>query len=289
MPRFPGDGLDFRTPVISSSTPVPDIIDLTGDQENTPPEPVSNRRSSSIGRPTRPQRQDIIDLEGGDDEEVDITEASGEVTEDEGGSSDVEILYTNQIRPPSPPRLPRASRTLPALPPTLGAGAGWTHFSSLFQHMPIIGGNSYRPAMGNGEGTQHQHGVRAFRFSGQVIREEFADDDVFRPMGFRLPALDFETTAFHIGRHEPPQRPSPPRYTAPSPVAEGFTRTLKDDDVPVCPHCDAELGVGETDLQKQVWVVKSCGHVSLLELNSDVFLILSRSTVAHVLRIETRR
>lgn len=50
-------------------------------------------------------------------------------------------------------------------------------------------------------------------------------------------------------------------YKPPSPVPEGFTRTVGDEDVVCCPNCDAELGVG-SETQQQIWVVKQCGHVS---------------------------
>jgi hypothetical protein len=32
-------------------------------------------------------------------------------------------------------------------------------------------------------------------------------------------------------------------------------------DVLLCPKCEDQLCEGETDLKKQIWVVKACGHV----------------------------
>ena len=53
-------------------------------------------------------------------------------------------------------------------------------------------------------------------------------------------------------------------YKAPVKCQEGFTRDPKEDELLVCPGCDAELGVTskENEAQGTVWVGK-CGHVSL--------------------------
>lgn len=53
-----------------------------------------------------------------------------------------------------------------------------------------------------------------------------------------------------------------PTYEPPPPPRGGFTRDLMEEDVLVCPNCDDELGVGEDDMTRQVWIVKGCGHVS---------------------------
>lgn len=53
----------------------------------------------------------------------------------------------------------------------------------------------------------------------------------------------------------------PPAYIPPPPAPEGFTRTAGEDELVVCPNCDRELGTGDDDLQKQIWVTKPCGHV----------------------------
>ena len=50
------------------------------------------------------------------------------------------------------------------------------------------------------------------------------------------------------------------RYEAPRPANMGFTRTPKQDDTIVCPSCDVELGVSEDAIQKQIWVIRQCGH-----------------------------
>jgi hypothetical protein len=69
--------------------------------------------------------------------------------------------------------------------------------------------------------------------------------------------LDYQAPGFTI--HEQPPTPTP-SYKPPSPPPEGFTRTVGEDDVVVCPNCDRELGIGDGPRQ-QIWVAKQCGHV----------------------------
>jgi len=80
---------------------------------------------------------------------------------------------------------------------------------------------------------------------------------------FRLPGdLDFEAQAFQFGVHDDaPHVVSDPGYAPPRPARPGYTRTPKEDDVVVCPNCDDELGTGDSDLKRQVWFIKKCGHV----------------------------
>ncbi|KAL4930944.1 putative RING finger domain protein [Aspergillus undulatus] len=49
-------------------------------------------------------------------------------------------------------------------------------------------------------------------------------------------------------------------YKPPSPAPEGFTRSVAEDDIAVCPNCDEELGIGG-ETKQQIWVSKQCGHV----------------------------
>ncbi|CAG7946981.1 unnamed protein product [Penicillium nalgiovense] len=49
-------------------------------------------------------------------------------------------------------------------------------------------------------------------------------------------------------------------YKGLSPAPEGFTRLLAEDDVPLCPNCQDELGAGE-GLKQQIHIAKPCGHV----------------------------
>lgn len=77
--------------------------------------------------------------------------------------------------------------------------------------------------------------------------------------GFNAPNLDFEVVGFDLGQQR--QRTVTPTYEAPQAAPEGFTRSPAEDDVLVCPNCGDELCVGDTDLKRQVWILKGCGHV----------------------------
>lgn len=86
-------------------------------------------------------------------------------------------------------------------------------------------------------------------------------------VGFRPPVnMDFELVAFELGRggggggRTTP--PAPPTYEAPPKAPEGFTRSPRDDEVVVCPNCGDELCTGDSEVKRQVWILRGCGHVS---------------------------
>jgi hypothetical protein len=53
-----------------------------------------------------------------------------------------------------------------------------------------------------------------------------------------------------------------PKFDPPPAPRAGFTRAPRPADLLVCPNCDDELSVGDSERKRAVWVVKSCGHVS---------------------------
>lgn len=61
------------------------------------------------------------------------------------------------------------------------------------------------------------------------------------------------------GEDRPETPPQP--YVPLSPAPQGFTRSPQEGDDLICPNCENELCQGESDLAKQVWIVKGCGHV----------------------------
>jgi hypothetical protein len=78
--------------------------------------------------------------------------------------------------------------------------------------------------------------------------------------------LDFEHVGFDLGMGaRPPAQPPAPTYNAPPPASDGFTRSPEEEGALVCPNCEEELCVGEDEVKRQVWIVKLCGHVRLLE------------------------
>lgn len=72
-----------------------------------------------------------------------------------------------------------------------------------------------------------------------------------------VPVFDYSATGFNPPRAA---RTAPP-YVPPPPAPAGFTRTANEDDVVVCPNCDHELGTGENNIRKQIWIARPCGHV----------------------------
>ena len=111
------------------------------------------------------------------------------------------------------------------------------------------------------------------------------------PVNFRHPEMNFELAAFQIGREPTPPLPAAPSYPTPPPARAGFTRSLQESDILVCPNCEHELGVGEDDVQRQVWIIRSCGHVRTLRqcLRSLPLTHLARYTVANVRSPDRRR
>jgi hypothetical protein len=82
-------------------------------------------------------------------------------------------------------------------------------------------------------------------------------------VGFAAPGpLDFHLVAFDMGIEPPQAPPPPPTYQAPPAASEGFTRSPEEEGPLICPNCEEELCVGEDEVKRQVWIVKSCGHVS---------------------------
>ena len=84
-----------------------------------------------------------------------------------------------------------------------------------------------------------------------------AEQDNFAGLQF-----DYQRPAFEMGTRESetPQIATEP-YKAPPKAQDGFTRNVEEDEILMCPECQQELASGEGEVQQQVWVIKSCGHV----------------------------
>ena len=79
--------------------------------------------------------------------------------------------------------------------------------------------------------------------------------------------IDYNMAAFDLmggsgAATTEPRRRQQHEYNAPPPAEEGFTRKVEEESVVVCPNCRHELGTGEKEEHRQVWVIKQCGHVS---------------------------
>jgi len=275
-PRYSGDGLDLRRPVMSQ--PPQTVIDLT-DEPDTPPQPrhrhQHSRTSSRATRPPRFSRGDIIDLEDRSEE------PARRPAHTSAGSPELELLYSRSV-----PAEAQARRQ---------NGVGVASYVGPLEPQPQLAGPgdfqsaSQQGWYGNGPGglarlqefaRRMDRRVRPAAAAGirgeDMIRREVAGMAQPAPLMHRrpvIPALEDDLFVFDgHGEIELPQMMDyenagfalatpPPTYKAPSPAQEGFTRSPTEEDVLVCPNCDQELGAGEDELKRQVWVVRSCGHV----------------------------
>jgi len=293
--RFPGDGLDYRRPVMSQPTPA--VIDLT-EEPDSPPQPQSRlsstTRRTASRRATRLPRfsRDVIDLEDdsepyeADDETqtaFDLAMGDMEDLTNEPDSPEVEILFSQRAsRAPSRAQGVGWHASLPR-PQASGRSSTWSQAPSNMGMLDTIR-SLFR--MNEGEGRvraseQRQrpgmspapvrirrpspHPLSAgLRMQQMMINEGLPIDDISE--NFRIPEmLDFETAAFHV--HRDVTAPPPlPLYNVPTPPRAGYTRSAGESDVIICPNCNSELGIGDDETKRSVWVIKKCGHVSLGEL-----------------------
>ncbi|PGH27670.1 hypothetical protein AJ80_00685 [Polytolypa hystricis UAMH7299] len=274
--RFPGDGFDFRRPIMStphgreaSASRQEDVIDLTNEPDHSPLPP---QQSTQRSRPTRPPRfgrnimaEDIVDLEDTDS-----------MQNHAPSSPEVQFLGSTSRAPdPSRPQSSTRQRHQERLPHVGIAGSSLYDMLQRLRHEALPVYREERPREYN-----------AFR-----DREQATTTRRRRPMPFPLPLsfpqaldtfilgetpdqgidltidldndnmvpvqLDYTTTGFGSDVR---RRPASPAYEPPPAAPEGFTRTVKEDEMVVCPNCDHELGTGE-DIRSQIWVAKPCGHV----------------------------
>jgi hypothetical protein len=227
-PTTPRHGYDYRRPVILS--PENNVIDLTDDPE--PPRrnlvPVSRSRSTMrFPRDIMNGEPPVIDLEAEEDHPV----------EGSSTSADLEIVGSAIVRPrPSPMYIDEHGFTM-HFPPTRP-----------------------RPR------TRPRDSGYGQRFSIPDFQDSGNSDELFSYMTSVPGVLQYSLSAFNLN---PPTQSAPqPRrssYKAPIAAAEGFTRCLENANVPVCPHCEQELGAGEGRKQ-EIYIAKPCGHVSIVDL-----------------------
>ena len=238
--------VDLRRPIMSQQ-----VIDLTEDRSSLVTSrvvpPTFSHSEGQRGAQRSPR--DIISIDDQEDEAVDLREDSPEIQ-----------FLTSR------PRSRSLSTTQHA-----------RHQSSLRQrrHTPAIRSPVRRPQVLRITGAPvqahgHQNagwlslpfGAPVHANTPRTHEEELLGWD-FPAGNFEAPAhLNYSATAFDL--EQPARRPPKPRvptYDPPAAAQEGYTRTPKEDDVVVCPNCDDELGLGDDEVKRQVWVVKACGHV----------------------------
>ena len=276
--RSIGDGLDYRRPIMSQ--PSADVIDLTNSPPHARLRPFPEVASSSA-RASRPPRfpRDIIDLDDQDD-------ASDVAVR--GNSPEIELLYTRSV----PVSARQTSRPSGVIEFARARRGGETTRSSVSPPRHFRN-NPPRPLTGAWQeqrdqvqrGRQSIDNITRQRITEALNQADFGhgtrrhlhdfafgirppDDDIqFHEGqgGFNLPRpFNYHEQGFRLGHGQAPRtQPSLPTYDAPPLPRAGFTRSPTENDMLVCPNCEEELGVGGDDLKRQVWVVKSCGHVSV--------------------------
>ncbi|PGH03243.1 hypothetical protein AJ79_07438 [Helicocarpus griseus UAMH5409] len=257
--RFPGDGYDYRRPVMAtasaptSSPPPPpqqeNVIDLTDEPDNPPHTPP--RQAGRTSRPPRFGRNimaDVVDLEGESQ------------NNDQQNLSSPEVQFLGAaVRPAEETRTNGGERRNREAPPTLQG-------SSLVDMIRRIHRNGPPAAYFRRQQAALEEEIGLMR-TRDIARAFPTNTPPFwigeRPLQVEIEddypiELDYRTAGFAAGER---RQPEPPAYVAPPPPPPGFTRTVGEDDVVVCPNCDHELGTGEDPEKRQIWVAKPCGHV----------------------------
>ncbi len=266
--QYPGGGFDYRRPMSYSGRSNSQVIDLTGDVEprasgpSTPqPAPFGSSRAS---RPPRYDRE-IIDLSA-DTPQTFHTQPA------QGSSPEVQFVLSRTLPPAQRPQQD-------SQPPV---ELGWRDDG--FEIVQIINrGAANRDAEQSAEAQRRRTEVAAL--IPQILRrendararnghhparrlsrrlEEGLEFFDLATTGFTQPTLDFTATAFAL--HEEVPGLALPAYRAPSEAPKGFTRSPAETDTLICPNCSEELCAGESDVKQQVWIIKACGHVSLIDL-----------------------
>lgn len=315
--RFAGDGLDFRRPAMSTNAPLADVIDLTSEDEpsaaghTTAPiaPPLQSARAS---RPPRFARE-IIDLSDDTPPHPPVP-----TTVQHAPSSPEVQFVSSRPLPARRPAAPSVDLTEEDFDfETLLADMGARRGHGVNRAPPGDGGfrtRSQRPSptlhrfmniLGERQSAQHQnqqrrrerrdardtHARRAPR-APYIQRLIGGDPDGLleihaQPLvNFMGPgAMNYATVAFDLGGD---REPSPATYEAPPKAPSGFTRSPEEDDVLLCPNCDAELCTGpEGGDKRQVWIIKACGHVSVLSAVGLFTVTLTTSDRRTAVNVQT--
>ena len=245
-----GDGLDMRRPMMAVNQRA--IIDLTQDEPSPPPA----LHALSARRPTEPS------------DRVNRSEPSSTSgTMEQPLVVDSDDLY----EPERPPVIDVDSLDFDLAPtnnPNIHHPVHHRPGPSIERHHHNIAPLSLSrnlPPLPRPSTPRH----RQASWADELHQRRSIAADMLRSVripGFGLagPMMDYEVVGFDLNADAGPSaaaEPPVPTYDAPSPPRKGFSRNPKEDEVAVCPNCNEELGVGETDIKRQVWVVKSCGHV----------------------------
>ena len=260
--RFPGDGLDYRRPINYAEMSNESFIDLTDDsvdaEQPSHPSNSSHLPSSRASRLPHYSRQ-IIDMTGDD-----ISSATPDVEfvssrprqrqispghDDQADNDEVQVLNHMSSAPTSGVNgtYPRIMANRTAVAAAAAAAAARRGISMYMQqlHNENARRTEGRAEGGEGGGTGRSSSRRNY------------------PSNFTLPNLNYISQAFDLQPDQDQERSSDDAVAPLLPVPEGFTMSPEEGDVLTCPNCDEELCTGDKPQKKQVWVIKSCGHVRI--------------------------
>jgi hypothetical protein len=255
-----------------------EIIDLTEDGSGQPgrmvdPTLVPRPYDRPIGTPPARRVRDIISIDDLDDT------AGGQINT---GSPELEFMFSRTLLPTTMPYSrphgagPQGTQrsgsppppSFPSLSQMTGGQPSWAEWRNHGQRRLRFEGTEelLRQRIRHQETLPRvPHG----RLHAQLMEELLHRDPMFMNANpdMDLPdQLNFIAQGFAMGpggqaAGNARARPPPPTYDPPSPPRAGYTRAPKEEDILLCPNCEDELGVGEDELKKQVWVIKKCGHV----------------------------
>lgn len=246
--------VDLRRPIMSQSTQ--QVIDLTEDgsspvtAQTVPSTLTHSEGQRGAQRPPHFDR-DIISIDDQEDEAVDLRDDSPEIQFLTSRPRSRSLSTTRQARHQSTLRQRRHT-------PAARSPVRPTQVS-----LRITGAPGEIHGHQNAGWLFHPITARVNAHTPRTHEDELVGWENYPGGNFDLPAhLDYVAPAFNLeqpARRQP--QPRLPTYSPPAPAQEGFTRTPNEDDVLVCPNCDDELGSGDDEVKRQVWVVKACGHV----------------------------
>ncbi|KAH7113794.1 hypothetical protein B0J11DRAFT_585001 [Dendryphion nanum] len=266
--RYAGDGFDFRRPAQMSRRPSPSslnneatVIDLTND--DTWPSTSNSRRPNPLPQraPRFPRnimdtQQEIIDLDDEEEDEMGGGGAGASRPVAPSDSPEIEFVSSRRI----PPRLRNSDDDLEI---TGSAPVPEERRRTPRDSLENFVGMIRQDIMAENNLLPH---LRA-RIMAVTRMPHTAPVRTPRQPGSRAgvfvaPVMEYDLVGFNMGLegNQPPP-PTPPTYNAPEAAHEGFTRTVKEEDTLVCPNCGDELCTGTSDIKKQVWIIKGCGHV----------------------------
>ncbi|KAF3483396.1 cell cycle control protein [Arthroderma uncinatum] len=250
--RFPGDGYDFRRPIMSTGVPSPpsayqslqreDVIDLTQDSDpslrtgrsvRTP----GRRDESRTNRASRGPRfgRDIMS------EVVDL-EADSPPSSQEQQATSPEVQFLGSSVRAGAPQASSRHRHAPNQPQRTPFFIGGSNLMNLLRGMNRPGQPS---ALNQEEIFRHEIALRTrnLRLFRRAQTHQTSLWDVTPPQnGVDLTIdldndvpihLDYSTTGFN-GRLTPQAEPT---YEPPPAAPEGFTRTAQEEDEVICPNC----------------------------------------------------